>query len=382
MKIVIAPDSFKDCLDAATVARCLATGIRRAMPDAELTGIPLADGGEGFVRTLLSALGGEHVTAPVLDPLMRPIDAGYGILPDGSAVIEMAAASGIERLSAGERNPLLASTYGTGQLMLHAMERGCRTLLIGIGGSATNDGGTGMATALGYRFCDRNGNELAPGGGSLEQLSRIDFSAVTPLLGETAVWVACDVSNPLCGPNGASAVYGPQKGASAAMVEQLDANLGRLAAVVKKYLNADVLAVPGGGAAGGLGAGLLAFCGGRIRRGFDLVSEQTGLDEAVRRADWVVTGEGKIDGQTRHGKTPWGVAQLARKHGKPVVAFAGTLGEGCHELLAEGFTAMFALPNGPATLAECVAQAPALLADSAEQVFRVVACAQKTAAGK
>jgi glycerate kinase len=372
MKILIAPDSFKDCLDAADVARYLGEGIRRVMPDAEITSIPVADGGEGFVQTMLSAMGGVRITLAVFDPLMREVEAFYGILPDGTAVIEMAAASGIEHLSREERNPLITTTTGTGQLMLDAMERGCRKIIIGIGGSATNDGGVGMARVLGYRFLDKNGGEVPPGGGSLREIVEIDFSNIDPLVGETAVWVACDVNNPLTGPLGASAVYGPQKGATPELVERLDANLAHLAGLIKKYLNIDVLELPGAGAAGGLGAGLVAFVGGRLQAGFDIVKEQTGLEEAVKTADLVLTGEGKMDGQTKQGKTPWGVAQLAQKHGKPLLAFTGFLGEGYRELYDEGFTSVFALPNGPASLDVCIAQAPELLADSAEQVFRVV----------
>ncbi|PTN09081.1 glycerate kinase [Mangrovibacterium marinum] len=372
MKILIAPDSFKDCLEAADVARYLGEGIRRVIPDAEIRSIPVADGGEGFVQTMLSALGGERVQLAVCDPLMRQVEAFYGVLPDGTAVIEMAAASGIEHLTANERNPLITTTFGTGQLMMDAMERGCRKIIIGIGGSATNDGGIGMAQALGYRFLDKKGLEVPPGGGALNEIESIDFTNIDPLVGETAVWIACDVNNPLTGPRGASAVYGPQKGATPELVERLDANLGHLATVIKKYLNIDVLDLPGGGAAGGLGAGLVAFAGGRLQAGFDIVKEQTHLEEAVRQADIVLTGEGKMDGQTKQGKTPWGVAQLAQKHGKPLFAFAGFLGDGYRELYDEGFTSIFALPNGPASLDACIANAPVLLADSAEQLFRAL----------
>ncbi|MFV0551361.1 MAG: glycerate kinase [Anaerorhabdus sp.] len=372
MKVLIAPESFKDCLEAVDVARYLGEGIHRVMPDAELTSIPVADGGEGFVQTMLSAMGGNKIRLKVFDPLMREVEAFYGILPDGTAVIEMAAASGIEHLSRKERNPLITTTFGTGQLMQNAMERGCRKLIIGIGGSATNDGGVGMATALGYRFLDKNGREVSQGGGSLNEIAEIDFSKIDPLVGDTAIWVACDVNNPLTGSRGASAVYGPQKGATPELVERLDANLAHFASAIRKYLNIDVLELPGGGAAGGLGAGLVAFTGGRLQAGFDIVKEQTGLEEAVKAADIILTGEGKMDGQTKQGKTPWGVARLARKYNKPLIAFAGFLGEGYRELYDEGFTSIFALPNGPASLDSCIANAPELLADTAEQVFRLL----------
>lgn len=373
MNVLIAPDSFKDCLEASDVARYLAEGILRVMPDAKINSIPVADGGEGFVQTMLSAMGGEKVTVTVFDPLMRDVEAFYGVLPDGTAVIEMAAASGIEHLTREERNPLITSTYGTGQLMLDAMQRGCRKIIIGIGGSATNDGGLGLARALGYRFLDAQAEPVPEGGGSLGEVASIDFRKVHPLVGETAVWVACDVNNPLTGPSGASAVYGPQKGATPELVTRLDQNLAHFAAIIKKYLNCEVLELPGGGAAGGLGAGLVAFTGGRLKAGFDIVKEQTKLEDAVQKADIVLTGEGKMDSQTKQGKTPWGVAQLARKYNKPLYAFAGLLGEGYRELYDEGFSSIFALPNGPADLDFCIRNAPELLADSAEQLFRVLA---------
>lgn len=372
MHILIAPDSFKDCLSAADVSACLADGIRRVFPLAVIRCLPLSDGGEGFTETMLAAMGGERMAVEVVDPLMRPVKAFYALLPDGTAVMEMALASGLELLAREERNPSITSTYGTGQLMRAAIERGCRKLVIGIGGSATNDGGTGMAQALGCRFLDAQGNELAPGGAHLNKLVQIDDSAVHPLLSQTEIVVACDVDNPLCGGQGASAVYGPQKGASPEMVAVLDANLAHLAKVVKEQLGTDLLQLRGGGAAGGLGAGLVAFCGGHLRPGFEIVKEQSGLEDAVREADIIVTGEGKLDRQTRQGKTPWGLAQLARKEGKPLLAFAGSLGEGYRQLHDEGFTAVFALPNGPASLDECLKNAPGLLADTAEQVFRLI----------
>ncbi|WP_163710693.1 glycerate kinase [Mangrovibacterium lignilyticum] len=375
MKVLIAPDSFKDCLDAASVSRHLAEGIHRVLPDAEINSIPVADGGEGFVQTMLSALGGERVDLQVFDPLRRPVLAFYGILPDGTAVIEMAAASGIELLRREERNPLLTTTYGTGQLMADAMKKGCSKIIIGIGGSATNDGGMGMARALGFRFPDKNGDKVSWGGGSLHLITQIDSSDVNPLLAKTEILVACDVNNPLTGPLGASAVYGPQKGATPEVVEELDKNLAHFAAVIQRDLNIDVLTLPGSGAAGGLGAGLVAFAGGRLQAGFDIVKEQTKLETAVMAADIVLTGEGKMDGQTKQGKTPWGVAQLAKKHGKPLIAFAGFLGDGYRELYDEGFTSIFALPNGPASLDSCITNAPELLADTAEQVFRVLLAA-------
>lgn len=373
MKILLAPDSFKDCLSAAEVANYLAEGIKRVSPHITIRSIPVADGGEGFVSTMLSVKQGTTISCRTTDPLGREIDACYGILDNGqTAVIEMATASGIELLSPEERNPLNTSTRGTGQLMKDAMQRGCRKLIIGIGGSATNDGGTGMARALGYRFLNQHNQEIPEGGGYLNQLHHIDQSSVFPLLKQPEIVAACDVNNPLTGPHGASAVYGPQKGATPAMVSQLDQNLEHLAKIIQQDLQLGVAELPGGGAAGGLGAGLVAFAGATLRTGFSIISEQTGLEQAIQEADWVFTGEGKIDHQTKQGKTPWGVAQLARKHNKPCIGIAGLLGDRFQELYHEGFSSLFTLQNGPLSLEESLAQAPGLIADTAEQVFRLI----------
>ncbi len=373
MNIVIAPDSFKDCLSAADVAKYLVKGIKRVDRDANIRMIPLADGGEGFVQTMISAIGGKTQSLTVSDPLGREILGFYGILNDGrTAVIEMAAASGIEHLSKEERSPLLTSTYGTGELVKDAMAKGCRKIIIGIGGSATNDGGTGMARALGYRFLDKDDKELMEGGGFLDQLVRIDVEGVIPLIKETEIWVACDVTNPLIGKHGASFIYGPQKGATPDMVEVLDQNLTHLGEIIKKDLGIDVSELSGGGAAGGLGAGLVAFAGGELQPGFDIVKEQTQLDAEIKQADFVITGEGKIDAQTKHGKTPWGVAQIARKYNKPLIAVAGLLGDGYRELYDEGFTSIFALPNGPTSLVDSIRNAPDLLADAGERIYRII----------
>lgn len=373
MHIVIAPDSFKDCLGASEVANYLAEGILLVDPEAQIERIPVADGGEGFVETMLSALGGAKITLSVQDPLQRKIEAFYGILPDSTtAVIEMAAASGIEHLTVSERNPLITTTYGTGQLMKDAMARGCRKIIIGIGGSATNDGGMGMAKALGYRFLDTDGNEVEQGGGYLNNVTKIDSSNLHASVLETEILVACDVTNPLTGVRGASAIYGPQKGATPELVELLDTHLDHFAAIIKADLKVDVLSLAGGGAAGGLGAGLVAFAGGKLKAGFDIVKDQTGLEAAIKRADIVFTGEGKMDGQTKQGKTPWGVAQLAKKHGKPLIAVAGFLGDGYRELYSEGFTAIFALPNGPVDLNTAISDAPKLLREAGERIYRLI----------
>ncbi|WP_321290430.1 glycerate kinase [uncultured Sunxiuqinia sp.] len=373
MKVLICPDSFKDCLEAIDVAKHFAAGILRVDPSAHITNIPMADGGEGFVQTMLSALGGQKIRIPVLDPLGREVQGFYGILNDQqTAVIEMAAASGIEHLTRDERNPLISSTFGTGQLMKNAMEKGCRKLIIGVGGSATNDGGTGMAKALGYRFLDDKGQEIAEGGGQLNQLVTIESAGVFPLISDTEILTACDVNNPLTGPNGASAIYGPQKGATVEMINELDKNLTHLAKIIETDLQKEILKTPGGGAAGGLGAGLVAFCGAKLQTGFDIVKEQTKLEEAIQKVDLVITGEGKMDAQTKQGKTPWGVAQLAKKHQKKCIGIAGFLGDGYRELYDEGFTSIFAIPHGPISLDESLRRAPELLADKAEQIFRLL----------
>ncbi len=370
MNILIAPDSFKDCLSASNVANSVSEGIAKVLPNAIINKIPLADGGEGFVETMIDALGGKIVTINVLNPLMKPIKASYGMLHDGTAVMEMAEASGIERLKASERNAMVSSTYGTGQLMKHAIENACKKIIIGIGGSATNDGGMGMAKALGYRFLNADGKEIEEGGGALSSLVTIDKSSAMNI--DVEIIVACDVDNTLCGKEGASAVYAPQKGASTREIEVLDAGLAHFAKLIKSEMKKDVLKLKGGGAAGGLGAGLVAFANARLEKGFDIVSEETKLEEAIRKADVIFTGEGKMDHQTKNGKVPWGVAQIAKKYNKPVIGFAGFLGESYHELYNEGFSSIFALPNGPITLEESIKSAPKLLAHFGERAIRTL----------
>lgn len=375
MKVVVAPDSFKECLPAREVAAFIARGIQAAVNGAVVKCIPVADGGEGTVEALVQATGGRMVEAMTTDALMRPVTSFYGVLSDGkTAVIEMAAASGIALLKPAERNPLLTSTYGTGMLVKQVMEAGFKNIILGIGGSATNDGGMGLACALGYRFFDHNGNEAGQGGGNLKFISRFDTSAVNPGLKEIHLTVACDVSNPLCGPQGASTVFGPQKGATPEMVPELDANLDHFARLIKMEMNVDVSNVPGAGAAGGLGAGLLAFTSATLKPGFDIVKEITGLEQLISEVDLVFTAEGKVDRQTRLGKTPFGVAQIARQYGKPVVVLAGTVGDGAGELLEDGVTAIFGITGKPMTIAESMRNAGPLLANTAFQVMRVFKC--------
>ncbi len=373
MKIVIAPDSFKDCLGALSVAEALGRGISRMIPDALIENIPMADGGEGTVESIIDATGGRIMRVRVMDPLMREVSSFYGISGDGStAVIEMAAASGLELLGVDERDPWLTSTFGTGQLIAYALDQGCIKILLGIGGSATNDGGMGMARALGVEFLDANGNKVDEGGGATGKVSRILTGGLDPRIGLTEIKVACDVTNPLTGPDGASFVYGPQKGADPEMVKSLDRNLSGLANLVKEQLGKEVDRVPGAGAAGGLGAGLLAFLDASLVRGFDMVAESVKLEDAVRRADLVITGEGKIDRQTQFGKTPYGVAQLAKKYGKPVIAVAGTVDEGSEELYGAGFDVILPIQEKPSDLEYSLKNAAVLLERAGERIGRFI----------
>jgi glycerate kinase len=305
MKFVLAPDSFKESMTAKSAALAMKKGIKKVFPDAECVIVPMADGGEGTVESLVSFSNGEMIKTEVIAPLGNKVIAEYGLLGEGqTAVIEMASASGLGLIKLEDRNPLLATTYGTGQLIKDALDKGVSRFLIGIGGSATNDGGMGMLQALGVSFKDRNGNELPFGGGALDQLHSIDMSGLDERLKTAQIDVACDVNNPLVGENGASAIFGPQKGASPEMVNMLDRNLAHFAEVIKIQLGQDIAHIEGAGAAGGLGAGLLAFLHARLKKGIDLVIEYTGLEEKVKGANFCFTGEGSIDGQTLFGKTP------------------------------------------------------------------------------
>ncbi|RPI44776.1 MAG: glycerate kinase, partial [Bacteroidetes bacterium] len=306
-------------------------------------------------------------------PLMRPTSSFYGISGDGrTAVIEMAAASGIEKLKGGERNPWITSTFGTGELILDALQKGCSRILIGIGGSATNDGGMGMARALGVKFLDEHGKPVGEGGGALGSVRRIETGGLDERIGRTGIRVACDVTNPLTGPRGASAVYGPQKGADPEMVKRLDAGLGHLAGVIESHLGIAVDGIPGAGAAGGLGAGLIAFLRAELVKGFDLVAGMVGLEERIREADLVITGEGKLDGQTIFGKTPCGVALLAMKHHKPVIAVAGTVSAGIGELTSCGIRVVMPITDGPMSLEESVRRTSELLEDTGRRIAGLI----------
>lgn len=372
MKIVLAPDSYKGSLTSKEACEAMETGIRRVMPDAEILKVPMADGGEGTAQSLVDAMGGEFITCEVTNPLGRKTQARYGMLMNGTAVIEMAEASGLNRIIRVERNPLFTTTYGTGELIKNALDRGCRKFLLGIGGSATNDGGAGMAQALGYRLLDHTGMELHFGGGSLNNLVWIDSSKADPRIRESIFTVACDVDNPLCGSNGASVVFGPQKGADPEMVELLDYNLEHFAAIIKRDLGVDIKHVPGSGAAGGLGGGVLAFLKGRLQPGVQIVIDTVCLEEKLIDADLILTGEGCCESQTLRGKTPYGVALTGKKAGVPVIVIAGSVGPGAKKLYNYGVISIMSLLDKPLSLEEAMAEAGPLLADAAERVLRII----------
>ncbi|WP_417344600.1 glycerate kinase [Ferrimonas sp.] len=356
MKIVIAPDSFKESLTAMEAASAIEAGWHQVDADAEMVKLPMADGGEGTVQALLDATKGDRVSLDVTAPLGNRVQADFGLLGDGTtAVVEMAQASGLHLVPREARNPLLTSTFGTGELILAALDQGVAKIIIGIGGSATNDGGAGMMQALGARLLDENGVALPAGGGALDKLASLDLSGLDPRLSQVSLEVACDVDNPLCGPKGASAVFGPQKGASEAMVAHLDANLGHYARVIAQQHGVDVADIPGAGAAGGLGAALAGLLKAHLKPGIEIVMEAVGLEQALQGADLVITGEGCIDGQSVHGKTPVGVARLAKRAGVPVVALAGSLGPGCELVHREGIGALFSVVPGVTTLEHALA---------------------------
>jgi len=372
MQIVIAPDSFKECLSAARVCEAITAGILRIVPNARITSVPVADGGEGSVEALVKATGGHLIPTPSFDALNRPISSFYGVLGNQTtAVIEMAAASGIELIQPRERNPLLATTFGTGLLIKAALEAGYTDLVMAIGGSATNDGGAGMAQALGARLTDANGLPLPPGGGSLHLLHEIDLTDIHPLLRHACITVACDVQNPLTGPTGATMVYGPQKGATPAMIEILEKGLQHFSQILQQHFNIDVSNIPGAGAAGGLGAGLMTFCRARLTPGFELISRLTHLEETIRKAELVFTAEGKIDAQTAYGKTVSGVARLCQKHHLPLIALAAIVEDNLDALYQQGVTAIFPIADRPMSLQESTTRAAELLSITAEQIMRM-----------
>jgi len=374
LKIAVAPNAFKGTLTAREAADCIATGLGRALPGARIRKIPMADGGDGTAQAIADATGGRMVRRVVTGPSGRRVRAAFALTGDGrTAVIEMATASGLALLRPRERNPMRTTTRGTGELIARALDLGVKRILVGIGGSATNDGGTGMARALGVKFLDAMGRELPGGGGALRHLMRIDRSGLHPRAAGATVDVACDVDNPLTGPRGAARVYGPQKGATPEMVRELDANLKRLARLIRRDVGPDILKVPGSGAAGGLGAGLMAFLNGRLKPGVELVMAAVKLERKLRGCDLVVTGEGRMDAQTASGKAPAGVARTARKLGLPVIAICGSLGKDVAKMHDAGIAAYFSALPESVPEEELSKRAADRLTACAEEVGRLIA---------
>lgn len=371
--IVLAPDSFKESMSAKEACIAMERGIKKVNQDIKCVHVPMADGGEGTMQSLVDATNGKIYSLEVVGPLGNKVQAEYGILGDREVgILEMASASGIHLVSLDKRNPLITTTYGTGELIKACLDRGVKKLLIGIGGSATNDGGAGVIQALGGKLLDKDGNELGFGGGELGKLHNIDLTNFDPRLKDVVVEVACDVNNPLCGEKGASNVFGPQKGATPDMVSLLDNNLKHYANIIKEQIGMDVLEVPGAGAAGGLGAGLMAFLNGTLKKGIEIVIEYSGLEEKVKEADMVWTGEGSIDFQTQYGKTPLGVAAIAKKYDKPVIAFAGRVGDNIDVLYEKGIDSIFGIMKGVTSIEEALEKGKENIEKTSENVIRLM----------
>ena len=371
--IVLAPDSFKESMTAKEVCEAMERGIRKANSQIRCIHVPMADGGEGTMQSLVDATGGRVYSKEVVGPLGNNVVAEYGILGNGEiGVIEMASASGIHLVDSEKRNPLITTTFGTGQLIKACLDKGVKKLLIGIGGSATNDGGAGFIQALGGRLLDENGDDLSYGGGALAKLHTIDLSNLDERLKYVSVEVACDVNNPLCGKEGASYVFGPQKGATREMIEILNQNLSHYAEVIKEQLGKDVISKAGAGAAGGLGAGLMAFLDVKLKSGIEMVIEYANLEEKVRDADMVWTGEGSIDFQTQYGKTPLGVAMIAKKYNKPVIALAGRVGNDIDVLYDKGIDAIFGIMRGVTSIEEALVKGPENVEKTSENIIRLL----------
>lgn len=379
MKIVIASDSFKGSCSTLEVADHVAAGFLKVFPQAQIVKIPVADGGEGTVEAMVLGSGGTFHKMQVVGPLGEQTEASYGILNNGVGVVELAAASGLPMVPDEKKNPLITTSYGTGQLILSAVEAGCKKILVGLGGSATNDGGMGIAQAFGVSFKDAEGNELGYGGGELSKLASIDTSKLDPRLAEVEIIIASDVSNPLCGPTGASAVYGPQKGATPELVELLDKNLAHYAQVIKEQLGKDIINVPGAGAAGGASVALMLFAGATIQPGIQVVLDVAEIDKELEDADLVVTGEGRIDGQSVFGKVPVGVAGRAQKFNVPVLAIVGSIGDGAEAVYDHGVDSIINTQNKPMSLQEAMENAGALLENAAERAARTIRIGMKAA---
>lgn len=373
MKVLISTDSFKHSLSATDVAVYLRKGLLSAAPSWEIQCQPMADGGEGTVEVIIATLGGNIIRKEVAGPLMDPVEASYGILPGGeTAIIEMSAASGLELLKEEEADPWITTTYGTGELVKDALDRNCTKIIIGLGGSATNDGGTGFARALGVKFLDEEGGEVNHGGGYLGKIKTIDTRGLDPRIKGCEIIAATDVTNILTGEHGASMVYAQQKGANRLMAEKLDRFMSRYASTIHQSLGKDISSIPGSGAAGGLAAGLIAFCDATIRPGFEVIAGITGLKSRIAECDVVITGEGRLDGQTLHGKVPMGVARMAKEHGKKLITVAGTLGKDYEKLYEEGFDVILSIITRPISLEDALKDAPTLLENCGRNIAGIL----------
>ncbi|MDX7992458.1 glycerate kinase [Xenorhabdus littoralis] len=372
MKIVIAPDSFKESLSALQVSQAIEQGFQEIFPQADYIKLPMADGGEGTVDSLVAATGGKRVSCTVTDPLGQPVEAFFGLLGDGkTAVIEMSAASGLHLVPIEQRNPLITTSYGTGELILAALEHGAQKMILGIGGSATNDGGAGMMQALGAELSDGDGRILPFGGTALTRLESINLTTLDPRLSQIDLTVACDVNNPLCGEFGASAVFGPQKGATAEMVKVLDSALHHYGMKIEALTGKNVINEAGAGAAGGMGASLLGCLGAKLQPGIEIVIDVLKLEEIIQGADLVITGEGRIDSQTIHGKTPIGVARVAKKFGIPTIALVGGMSRDYHVVHPHGLDAVFSIVPGACSLSDALANGADNLRVTARNVAAV-----------
>jgi glycerate kinase len=373
-RIVLAPQGFKESLTGMEIAEAMSLGVKRVWPDAETVLIPVADGGDGTLQALVDSSKGEIRSASVEDAIGRTIDAQWGALGNGTtAVIEVANAVGLARLGQDERDVRNASTYGIGQMFIEALDAGFTDFIIGVGGSATNDGGAGMIQAMGGKLTDKDGNDIARGGIALADLASIDVSGMDPRMAEANVVVACDVNNPLCGPRGASAIFGPQKGANSEDIQELDSALANFAEIIATDLHTDVAEIPGAGASGGLGAGLMGFFDARLRLGADIVLEAVGLDKHLKDADLVIVGEGQFDRSTVFNKSPVAVAQRAKRRGTPVIGIAGSLGAGFREVHDHGIDAVFSLVNRPMSLKTAMEDTKRLVAIATEEACRAIA---------
>lgn len=371
--IILAPDSFKESMTAKEVCIAMEKGIKKANSKITCIHVPMADGGEGTMQSLVDATGGMKYSANVVGPLGNEVEAEYGILGDGeTGILEMAGASGIQLVPVDKRNPLVTTTYGTGQLIKACLDRNIKRLLIGIGGSATNDGGAGVVQALGGKLLGKEGSEIGFGGGELGKLASVDLADFDSRLKNIKVEVACDVTNPLCGLKGASNVFGHQKGADPQMIEILDENLRHYADIIKEQFGKEVIDVPGAGAAGGLGAGLMAFLNGTLKNGIEMVVKYSELEEKIKSADMVWTGEGSIDSQTQYGKTPLGVARVAKKYDKPVIALAGKVGSNIESLYDMGIDSIFCIMRGVATLEEALKDGKENIERTSENIIRLL----------